>query len=92
MPFDAVLDWICEPAEIAYEWLTPYMQDSEHRRTSFGWDLDRLTRILAWAAIVDRVGATVEPARWDTSRERLVGGTLRLTPVGRWWLAAPGES
>lgn len=26
MPFDAVLDWICERAEVAYEWLTPYMQ------------------------------------------------------------------
>lgn len=91
-PFDAVLDWICERAEIAYEWLTPYMQDPEHRRTSFGWDLDRLGRILGWAGIVDRVGAIVEPDRWDASHERLVGGTLHLTPVGRWWLGAPDRS
>lgn len=89
MPFDAVLDWICERAEVGYEWLAPYMQDPEHRRISFGWDLDRLTRILSWAGIVDRVGATVEPDRWDASHERLVGGTLHLTPVGRWWLGAP---
>lgn len=92
MPFDAVLDWICGRAETAYEWLTLYMQDPEHRRTSFGWDLDRLTRILGWAGIVDRIGATVEPDRWDASHERLVGGTLHLTPVGRWWFGAPDRS
>lgn len=92
MPFDAVLEWICERADAAYEWLTPYMQDPAHRRTSFGWDLDRLTRILGWAGFVDRVGATVEPDRWDPSRERLVGGTLHLTPVGRWWLGSGDRS
>lgn len=86
LPFDAVLDWICERADVAYEWLTPYMQDPKNRRSSFGWDLDRLIRILGWAGIVDRVGATAEPDRWDPSRQRLVGGTLHLTPVGRWWL------
>jgi len=92
MPFDAVLDWICERADVAYEWLAPYMQDPEHRRTSFRWDLDRLVRILGWAGIVDRLDATVEPDRWDPTDERPVGGTLQLTPVGRWWLATAGES
>ncbi len=86
MQFDVVMDWICERADETYEWLGSYMQDPEHRRTSFGWDLDLLTRILGWAGIVDRVGTTAEPDRWESHRERLVGGTLRLTPLGRWWL------
>jgi len=86
MPFDAVLDWICERADEAYEWLTPYMQDPEHRRSSFGWDLGRLVGILGWAGVLDRIDATVEPDRWDATRERLVGGTLLLTALGRWWL------
>ena len=86
MQFDVVMDWICERADETYEWLGSYMQDPEHRRTSFGWDLDLLTRILGWAGIVDRVGTTAEPDRWESHRERLVGGTLRLTPLGQWWL------
>lgn len=91
-PFDTVLDRICQQADMMYEWLTPYMQDPGHRRTSFGWDLDRLVRILGWAGIVDRVGAVVEPDKWDSTGERLVGGTLRLTPVGRWWLEGPSDT
>jgi hypothetical protein len=47
--------------------------------------VDRLARILGWAGIADRLDARVEPDRYDG--ERLVGATLRLTPVGRWWLA-----
>ncbi len=86
-PFDTVLDWICERADTAYEWLVPYMQDPDQRRRSLGWDLDLLARILGWAGTVDRLGATSEPDRYDTKRQRLVGGTLQLTPVGRWWLA-----
>jgi hypothetical protein len=84
MPYDEVLDWVCERADVAYEWLAPYMQDPSHRRTSFEWDLDLLWQILAWAGIAERVDATVEPDRFD--HERLVGGTLQLTLIGRWWL------
>ncbi len=84
MPFEEVLDWVCDRADIAYEWLTPYMQDPEHRRSSFGRDIDLLARILGWAGIVDRIGGRVEPDLYDG--ERLVGGTLELTTVGRWWL------
>jgi len=84
VPFESVLDWICERADVAYEWLAPYMQDPAHRRTSFGWDLDLLARILEWAGILERIGATVETDRYDG--ERLVGGTLQLTTAGRWWL------
>jgi len=91
MQFDAVIDWVAERADATYEWLAPYMQDPEHRRKSFGWDLDLLARILGWAGIVDRVDTTVEPDRWEPRRERLVGGTLRLTPLGRWWLSPPGS-
>lgn len=86
-PFDEVLDWICERADSDYEWLVPYMQDPEQRRRSLGWDLDLLARILGWAGIADRLGATTEPDRYDAKRQRLVGGTLQLTPAGRWWLA-----
>jgi hypothetical protein len=60
------------------------MQDPEHRRTSFGWDLDRLASILGWAGIADRIDARVEPDRYGG--ERLVGGTVQLTRAGRWWL------
>ncbi|MGI9080201.1 MAG: hypothetical protein ACR2GF_05190 [Acidimicrobiales bacterium] len=88
-PFDEVVDWICEQTDAAYEWLVPYMQDPAHRRTSFGWDLDRMARILGWAGIIERVDAQVEPDRWEPSHQRLVGGTLQLTPVGRWWVG-PG--
>lgn len=84
MAFEDVLDWVFERADIEYEWLGPFMGDPEHRRTSFGWDLDRLTRILGWAGIVDRAGAKVKPDPYDF--ERLVGGTLQLTRVGQWWL------
>jgi hypothetical protein len=84
MPFDEVLDWICVDADATYEWLGDFMQDPDHRRTSFGWDLDLLVSIFGWAGIVERVGATVEPDRYG--EERTVGGTLRLTPAGRWWL------
>jgi hypothetical protein len=55
------------------------------RRSSFRWDVDLLARILGWAGIAGRLDARVEPDRYDG--KRLVGGTLRLTPVGRWWLA-----
>jgi hypothetical protein len=85
MAFDDVLDWVFDQADAAYEWLAPYMQDPDHRRTSFGWDLDLLARILGWAGIADRIDAEVEPDRYE--RERLVGGTLQLTRAGRWWLA-----
>jgi hypothetical protein len=60
------------------------MQDPDHRRTSFGWDLDLLARILGWAAIADRIDGKVEPDRYE--QERLVGGTLQLTASARWWL------
>lgn len=85
-PFDHVLDWICERADRDYEWLAPYMQDPQHRRTSLGWDLDLLARIMGWAGVLDRVDASVAPDRYDETRQRLVGGTLQLTAVGRWWL------
>jgi hypothetical protein len=90
-PFDALLDRICERADLTYDWLSPYLQDPEHRRTSFGWDLDRLIRIFDWAGIAERGRTAVEPDRWESTRERLVGGTVRLTPVGRWWLDASVE-
>jgi hypothetical protein len=83
--FDEVLDWVCECADATFEWLAPYMQDPTHRRTSLGWDLDLLARILEWAGIADRIGAQVEPDRYH--RERLIGGTLQLTRLGQWWLA-----
>jgi hypothetical protein len=85
MAFNEVLDWVSERADAAYEWLAAYMQDPEHRRTSFGWDLDLLARILGWGGIADRIDAKVEPDRYG--RERLAGGTLQLTRAGRWWLA-----
>jgi hypothetical protein len=85
MAFDEILDLVCDRADAAYEWLAPYMQDPEHRRTSFGWDLDLLARILGWAGIADRIDAKVEPDGYG--RERLVSGALQLTRAGRWWLA-----
>ncbi|MBV9660293.1 MAG: hypothetical protein JO337_03965 [Acidimicrobiales bacterium] len=90
MDYDEVLDWVCNRADAQYEWLAPYMQDPDHRRMSFGWDLDLLTRILEWAGMANRVDAKLEP---DRSRgERLVGGTLQLTRAGQWWLDEPGTS
>jgi hypothetical protein len=89
MSFDEVLDRVFEQADAMYEWLTPYMQDPQHRRTSLGWDLERLTRILGWAGIADRVGAATEPDEWEPQLERLVGGRLQLTQVGQWWLEPP---
>jgi hypothetical protein len=90
-PFDEVVDWICERADADYEWLVPYMQDPTHRRTSFGRDLDLMARILGWAGIIERIDASVEPDRWRPSHQRLVGGTLQLTPAGRWWVGAGRE-
>ena len=55
---------------------------------SFGWDLDLLSRILGWAGILERVGTTSVPDRYEPAREQLVGGILQLTPVGRWWLVS----
>jgi len=83
-PFDEVLDRVCERADAEYEWIAPYMRDAQQRRTSFGWDLDLLAQILGWAGIAERVGAEVKPDPYG--RDRLVGGTLQLTTVGRWWL------
>lgn len=83
MAFDDVLDVVCGLAEVASEWLTPYLQDPQHRRSSFDWDLGRLASILGWAGIVERAGASSEPKRYGGTR--LVGGTLSLTPAGRWW-------
>ncbi len=83
--FDEMLDWVCDRADAEYEWLAPYLQDPKHRRTSFRWDLDLLTRILGWAGVADRIDAKVESDRYE--RERLAGGTLQMTPAGRWWLA-----
>jgi hypothetical protein len=83
-PYEEVLDWLCEEADAAYDWIAPYMQDGAHRRRSFRWDLDLLVRILEWAGIIVRLGATAEPERYD--QERVVGGVLALTPLGRWWL------
>lgn len=76
-----MLDRVCERADAEYEWLTPYMQDPKQRRTSFGWDLDLLARILGWAGVPDRVGARVETDHYE--RDRLVGGTLQLTSAPR---------
>ncbi len=90
LQFDAVLDWICERAGTDDEWLASHMQDPDNRRRSLGWDLELLTCILVWAGIAERLGATTEPDRYDASRERLVGGTLQLTPVGHWcWPRVP---
>jgi hypothetical protein len=65
-----------------------YLQDPDNRPKSFGRDLDLFARILGWAGVAERVGATTEPDRSDDKRQRLVGGMLQLTPVGRWWLVA----
>ncbi|MGH9062304.1 MAG: hypothetical protein ACRDZY_22765, partial [Acidimicrobiales bacterium] len=85
MAFDEVLDWVCDQADLTYEWIAPYMQDPDHRRTGFGWDLDLLALILGWAGIAERNETHLEPARYGD--DRLVGGTLALTRVGRWWLS-----
>jgi hypothetical protein len=84
MAFDEVLDWVCDRADAEYEWLSPYMQDPEHRRSVFEWDLTRVATIMGWAGITDRLDAIVEPDRYGG--ENIVGGTLQLTRVGRWWL------
>lgn len=86
VPYEEVLDWVCDRAEESYEWLSPYMQAREHRRATFSWDLDRLATIFGWASVMERVGAKAVPDTYEPSRERLIGGALRLTPVGRWWL------
>ena len=82
--FEAVLDRICERAEIGYEWLVPYLQDPQHRRTWFDRDLGMLARVLGWAGIAERVGATSGPGPYHG--ECLSGGTLQLTSLGQWWL------
>jgi hypothetical protein len=84
MPFDEVLDWVCDCADATYEWSSPYMEDPDHRRMSFGWELDLLARILGWAGIAERLDAKVEPDAFE--QERLVGGTMQLTRVAHWWL------
>jgi len=88
LPFDAALDLVCEHADMNYEWLAPYMQDPDHRRSSFTHDLDMLVLTLGWAGTVDRLDATLEPDRWIPKKKRLVGGVLHLTTPGRWWLEA----
>jgi len=88
LPVDAALDLVCEHAEMNYEWLAPYMQDPDHRRSTFTHDLDMLVLILGWAGTVDRLDATLEPDRWIPKKKRLVGGVLHLTTPGRWWLEA----
>jgi hypothetical protein len=87
LAYDEVLDWVCDRADEEYEWLTPVMQDPDSRRTVLRWDLDLFARILEWAGIADRLDAPVETDPYGS--DRLVGGTLRLTPVGRWWLGVP---
>lgn len=87
VPFEGVLDWVCEQAELGYDWLDPYMQDPEHRRSRFGHDLETMARVLDWAGIVTWAGATVEADQWGF--EQMRGGTLQLTRAGRWW--AVGE-
>lgn len=84
VPFEEALDWTLEEADATFEFLSPYMRDREHRRRAVGWDLDLLVRILSWAGVVTRIGAVAERDPW--TRERLVGGRLQLTRVGRWWL------
>jgi hypothetical protein len=84
MPFDEMLDRVCDRADAEYEWIAPYMKDARQRRTSFDWDLALLAQILGWAGIAERVGAEVRPDLYE--RDRLVGGMLQLTMVGRWWL------
>ena len=86
VPFDEVLDRVRDRADAEYEWIAPYMKDAQQRRTTLGHDLDLLAQILGWAGIVERVGAEVKPDPYE--RDRLVGGTLQLTTVGRWWLGS----
>ena len=86
MPFEAALDDLLDLADTMYEWRSPYLQDPDRRRSSFRYDLDLLTRILGWAGILERVGATIQPDRWG-HRDRLADGTLHLTTLGRWRLA-----
>lgn len=84
-PYHQLLDLTCHLADATFQWVAGWMHDPDHRRTSFGWDLDRLADILGWAALVDRTGATTEPDDYGTGTH-LAGGTLSLTPVATWWL------
>ena len=84
-PYEDLLDLVLDLADDIYEWRGSWMQDPDHRRRSFGWDLDQLADILGWAAIADRTGSTTEPDDYGTGTH-LVGGTLSLTPAGSWWL------
>jgi hypothetical protein len=85
--FDDLLDGICRVADERYEWLAPYMKDPEFRRVSFDHDLTRLVRVLEWAGIATRTGASTAPDPYSRRRTRVVGGTVVLTTAGRWWLA-----
>lgn len=76
--FDAVLDGICERAEIAYEWLTPLHAG---RRTSA-----HLLRLGPRSAHPHpRVGRHRRPGR----RHRRARSVGRLTRTARWWHPPP---
>lgn len=83
--FEAFLDLISQAADEMFEWAGGHMAKPEGRRRSLGWDLDTLVRILGWAGLVERSGASVAD-KWDPTRERVVGGTLALTAAARWWM------
>lgn len=87
-PFELVLDGICRRGDTA-EWHVPYLRDPETRRMVFRTDLDRFVTILGWAGIVERLGAVTEPDPYSRTGERLVGGTVAMTPAGRWWFDRP---
>lgn len=86
VPFDTALDVICDEADVVFDWTTGYWRDPASRRSSFGVDLDRLLQVLDWAGLVERTDFTVEPNSWDKGRYDKVGGTIRLTRAGRWWV------
>lgn len=89
--WDEALDVVCDYAEKNFEW-RGYWQDPDFRRRSFDRDLDLLATILGWAGVAERVGADLEPDDVFRERHRRVGGVLRLTEPGLWWLGAPIES
>jgi hypothetical protein len=88
MPFEALLDDVCDEAEDAFEW-SGYLEDAEARRGMLRNDLDALLDILGWAGAATRTGAELVPDRWRPGRMEPRGGLVGLTPVGRWWLGAP---